>query len=307
MYGPKETLYNILDVSRGASASEIRNAYKKLVQEMRRDSAAPDPRKQALLHEAFEVLSDPRRRREYDRSLEEPGFLEAPERAGFNYKRAGIAAAVVLVAGVAYFQFRSAERQDQGLKELLETASLSAGRVQSLSVSGRTAPLNLAVTIEEGVMVTTCHGMPGGSLVVSNGPRNLAAQVAVADTDLDLCKLKLESGGSWPMRASSTPPRIGDTVFSFGVGADGEFLLYKGTVRSLLSTTRGNAIEITIPITPSASGGPLFDAQGKLLGITTAPHQYGEGLNVALPASWIGQMRTSPAPAAPAKGAARKK
>src|SRR5262249_7017208 len=149
---------------------------------------------------------------------------------------------------------------------------------------------------------------PPGSLVVSNGPRNLTAEVAIADTNLDLCKLKVESGASVPMRAAAASPKVGDKVFTLGLGGRGEWEVRQGTVRSLVSTPQGNAYDVTIPISVVGSGGPLFDAKGMLLGITTAPHSYGSNVNVVLPASWIPQMRATPTTKpAPAKAPAKKK
>ncbi len=52
----------------------------------------------------------------------------------------------------------------------------------------------------------------------------------------------------------------------------------------------GKALELSMPIASSASGGAVFDNYGKLVAIaTTGP---GAGGQLAVPASWIAQMRT---------------
>ena len=50
-------------------------------------------------------------------------------------------------------------------------------------------------------------------------------------------------------------------------------------------------IQTTAPISPGSSGGGLFDLSGRLVGIMTFQHRFGQNLNFALPADWIGQMR----------------
>ena len=62
--------YEILGVSRSASAEEIKKAFRKLARETHPDANPGDPEAEArfkLAAEAYEVLSNPERRRRYDR------------------------------------------------------------------------------------------------------------------------------------------------------------------------------------------------------------------------------------------------
>jgi S1-C subfamily serine protease len=45
-----------------------------------------------------------------------------------------------------------------------------------------------------------------------------------------------------------------------------------------------------MPVAPNGSGGPVFDAYGKVIGIATTAQ--GHGASVAIPASWIGKMQS---------------
>jgi hypothetical protein len=65
------TLYQILGVAPKAQASEVRSAYRKLAREYHPD-LNPDPKsheRMAAINAAFEVLSDPVRRMEYDQRI----------------------------------------------------------------------------------------------------------------------------------------------------------------------------------------------------------------------------------------------
>lgn len=62
-------LYQVLDVDQGASAEEIKRAFRRLAREHHPDANPDDPDAEARFKElarAYEVLSDPERRRRYD-------------------------------------------------------------------------------------------------------------------------------------------------------------------------------------------------------------------------------------------------
>jgi len=80
-------LYDVLGVRRGASAAEIRRAYQKLARQIHPDLNPGDPeaseRFQAVCA-AFEVLSDPKRRGEYDRDGTTPTAARMVPEVGFE-------------------------------------------------------------------------------------------------------------------------------------------------------------------------------------------------------------------------------
>jgi hypothetical protein len=50
------------------------------------------------------------------------------------------------------------------------------------------------------------------------------------------------------------------------------------------------ALQVTVPISQGSSGGGLFDAYGRLIGITTFQLRDAQNLNFALPANWIAEV-----------------
>jgi S1-C subfamily serine protease len=47
-----------------------------------------------------------------------------------------------------------------------------------------------------------------------------------------------------------------------------------------------------MPIAANASGGPVLDAFGRVVGIATAPHKFGAGVNAAISSASIPEMRS---------------
>lgn len=58
--------YNILGISRGSSAEEIKQAFRKLAHQYHPDKTGGDEKKFKEINEAYQILSDPEKRRQYD-------------------------------------------------------------------------------------------------------------------------------------------------------------------------------------------------------------------------------------------------
>jgi curved DNA-binding protein CbpA len=64
---PKRDLYQILGISTRAAPGEIKRAYRRIVFNVHPDAGErPDPGRFREVHEAYEILSNPNRRRSYD-------------------------------------------------------------------------------------------------------------------------------------------------------------------------------------------------------------------------------------------------
>ena len=154
MASPRESLYDVLGVPPDARPADIVRAYERLVAEFAKDTTPPDPRREARIREAYEVLSDAQRRADYDRLLQAPAAAPAFDRRKV-LALGGIAAAIVVAAG--YFTFgRSAAPAKAGRTAAEISADLvpSLGRVESFDISGKATPAGFAFTIANGVMAT---------------------------------------------------------------------------------------------------------------------------------------------------------
>jgi S1-C subfamily serine protease len=87
-----------------------------------------------------------------------------------------------------------------------------------------------------------------------------------------------------------TAAEIGETVFAVGnpEGLEGTFS--QGIVSGIRNTLEGKWIQITAPISPGSSGGPVLNSKGEVLGIAVATLRSGQNLNFAIPAGVLSDL-----------------
>jgi hypothetical protein len=91
-------------------------------------------------------------------------------------------------------------------------------------------------------------------------------------------------------------PKAGDKVFALGPDAKGALVLTGGTVKGVRTVPNGKILELSMPIADNASGAPVLDPFGRVVGIATAPHKFGAGVNAAIASSSIPEMRSRARP-----------
>lgn len=326
MANTKKTLYEILGIARDANEIDIGLAHERRGYELQR-AVPQDANAAALVRQAFEILSNPKRRAAYDASLvtadekaaasrqTEPDLVlgdEDGDKPARKLPVVPIAIAVVIVLLALFTVMRKpaepakppaepvaeapkppAPPKPKSAAEILADAITSGGKVMSYEMSGNAVPVGMAVSVEPGTMVTTCHALPAGSkLVVRVGTESLPADLTITDETLDLCRLSVAGFTMRPFSLATEEARAGDKIYAVGVNKAGEFALTEGKIKQVRTVAAGKVLEVSMPIAPAGSGGPIFNEYGKVVGIATTPHSHGAGLNVAVPISWVAQMRS---------------
>jgi S1-C subfamily serine protease len=291
-YGGKDSLYEVLGVNRSSNAGHIERAYKQLREELEKDPEGAE--RLTLVREAHEVLSDPRRRAAYDASLKSDEFLRPEGRRMPSAVKWGPIAAIVvaLLAGLWYL-FRPSGEAERIPAEIVAAAAPSVGRVHVIDISGRATPQANAFAIDQGVMLTSCQGFRANTqVVVKFGARAAPASVTRSDPRRNVCRLAVVGAGSWPLGLGTASAKAGDKVYAVSTNAAGETVLNDARVRALLPVDGGQALELSIPVGPLESGGPVLDTRGRVVGMMTTQHGF-VGKNVAVPVAWFQDMRST--------------
>lgn len=85
---------------------------------------------------------------------------------------------------------------------------------------------------------------------------------------------------------------VGDEVYVVGnpLGLEGTFS--QGIVSSVRQVGSDTLLQITAPISPGSSGGPVLNSKGKVIGVAAATFEGGQNLNFAIPASYLASLLT---------------
>jgi hypothetical protein len=151
-----------------------------------------------------------------------------------------------------------------------------------------------AVVIGPGKVITNCHVL-AKSKVVMLRKRNVMyeAKLEHADTPRDLCILQVEGFSAPAVEVRPvTDVKVGEKVFAIGNPRGYEVTLSEGLISGLRGEWKdgSHVIQTTAPFSPGSSGGGLFDAEGRLVGITTLIRVDAQSINFAFPASWIAEV-----------------
>jgi len=154
----------------------------------------------------------------------------------------------------------------------------------------------------ECLVVTNYHvidGMINGSVTFTSGEA-CSFEVLGADEYSDLAILAVvgaPEGTLVPLEvASSSTVRVGDPVVAIGNPYGLQSTLTSGIVsqlnRAIQTETSGShliagVIQITAPINPGNSGGPLLDAEGRVIGITSAIVSDSQNVGFAIPSDTL--------------------
>jgi S1-C subfamily serine protease len=132
---------------------------------------------------------------------------------------------------------------------------------------------------DDGYVVTNYHVVEGSSqLLVKHLDVTLPAQIVAVDRENDIALLKTPKGDKpFPYISVNIAalPSPGSDVFTVGFPDPTVLGLTPKTTTGSVTASAGikddpRFLQISVPIQPGNSGGPLVDASGSVIGITTA-------------------------------------
>ncbi len=130
-------------------------------------------------------------------------------------------------------------------------------------------------------IITNYHVVKGASSIEVKFPGGeiIKASVQAKDSQNDIAVLKLAQSPLTPIPdlkfGDSSKVRPGDKVFTIGYPASSILGKNQKITDGIISSVTGikddpTMFQITVPIQPGNSGGPLFNEKGEVIGITTA-------------------------------------
>ncbi|THF71077.1 serine protease [Deinococcus sp. Arct2-2] len=161
-------------------------------------------------------------------------------------------------------------------RALFEKLRPATVRVESVNSARNTAGLGTGFFISDtGQVLTAYHVVAEGQLfqISTLSGRSYSARVTAFDADADVALLQVQGKGPFPAYNLATrPPRVGETVLAIG-NSGGDFLQPRRGRLLRLNADAGRAdfpqgtLEMTAPLAPGDSGGPIIDGNGQAIGV----------------------------------------
>ncbi len=150
----------------------------------------------------------------------------------------------------------------------------------------------------DGYIVTNHHVVSDAEEIVvtlADG-RQLDARVVGDDPQMDLALLEVDAGEPLPYVrfGDSDAVRVGDWVLAignpFGLGGSASAGIVSARGRDIRSGPYDDYLQIDAPINQGNSGGPVFNAAGEVIGVSTAivsPNGGSVGIGFAIPSNHV--------------------
>ena len=140
---------------------------------------------------------------------------------------------------------------------------------------------------ENGTVITNYHvieNFASAKVYLLTGEEYEVKSVKGYDIKKDIAVLETECQNSIPLQFNTDGVITGDKVYTIGSSLGMTSTLSEGIVSCALRQMYDQVyIQITAPISPGNSGGPLFDAYGNVIGINTLTFLSGQNVNLAVP------------------------
>lgn len=191
-----------------------------------------------------------------------------------------------------------------------EKVTLQAPAVATILVYNQNgAPIGQGsgfVLTSDGIAATSLHVLENGNRAearLGDGRNFQILRVHAYDEDNDLAIFQLgltDSGleeaavGLPTVRlGSSLAVRIGDRIATISSPKGLANSVTDGLISAVRSTDSGwRVLQITAPVSPGSSGGPVFDQQGSVIGVATFQVRDGQNLNFAIPIEKVRMLLT---------------
>jgi S1-C subfamily serine protease len=143
-----------------------------------------------------------------------------------------------------------------------------------------------------GLIITNWHVIKNATKILvkfDHSKKVYEAQLIKSDELRDLALIKIKAADFVPVILNATSKvSVGDRVVTIGNPMGLENTVSDGLVSSIRKVQKDFYVyQISVPLSAGSSGGPLFNMQGEVIGVTTATLLGGQALNFAVPSKYI--------------------
>lgn len=190
---------------------------------------------------------------------------------------------------------------ETGIPALVRRLKPSVGAIVTFEKDGSQGQGSGVFISSQGEFLTNNHVVAGAAAAqvkLYNGKIYPVKRILASCPGLDLVKLQVGEPGDvfTPANIALSAPAEGERLFAIGNPMGLEATVADGLVSGYRDDPEdGRMMQISVPISPGSSGGPVFNLKGQVVGIATF-HLRGQNLNFAVPADRFRTLRVFSAP-----------
>lgn len=139
--------------------------------------------------------------------------------------------------------------------------------------------------IDPNTIVTNYHVIRGSKRIScsANGVDIPITGFSNIDYENDIVLLNTSFDSPAYIASATSNPQVGEHVYAIGHPQGFNSTLSEGLVSGLRDINGRKLIQISAPISPGSSGGPVVSPDGKLIGVAVLSYMDGQNLNFAVP------------------------
>jgi serine protease Do len=156
------------------------------------------------------------------------------------------------------------------------------------------------VVSSDGLIATNLHVIAGNSditVTLSDHREFQVVEIWNGDRQRDLVIMRIQAK-KLPVipLGNSDNIRAGDSIVAIGHPLGLEDTVSNGLVSAVRKLDKGlTVLQISAPIAPGSSGGPIFNDHGEVIGVATAIMLGGQNINFGVPISYLKELLKKPA------------
>ena len=186
---------------------------------------------------------------------------------------------------------RTRRQKDTGL-QLIENTVASTVFLEMERINGQPLGFGSGFFVQHDQIATNFHVIAGasrGTAKLVGKPATYAIEgITASDVENDLAILKVSNSNVQPLPlGDSDAVQLGDTVYVSGNPKESEDTFSDGTISGPREIGNQTLLQMTAPISPGGSGGPVLNEKGEVIGLSFVSLEDGQSLDCVIPSNHL--------------------
>lgn len=210
--------------------------------------------------------------------------------------KSAVAATVYVAVAALCFPLRGAMSPEK----IYETVLPSTVTLDVENAAGQHFVGSAFLAVGEGLAVTAWHVVHDARRVearFADHRRVAVAGLVDRNEELDLALIKLETEARPRITLSPRTPRIGSRIYVVGAPRGLDFSISEGLISQIRSVDKVRYYQVSCPISPGDSGGPVLNERGEVVGVMSWRKTNAQNVSFAVPSAEVARLNPARPPA----------